>query len=174
MKYLIDLDDTIIYSTDLNNDAYNYALRKYHLKTLEKNGRITREDIKPTLIKSRIILTKQSYFCERWMPYRVIYNTALINKISIQNKNDCYIWTKANKNRAFYIYKMCGLDKYFTDIIFDKKVSFNESIPFLLEKFSDDLIIYENNTEFFHNKSAVKIDQITSNCFNVSGFLIRF
>ena len=170
MKYLIDLDDTIIYSTDLNNDAYNYALRKYHLKTLEKNGRITREDIKPSLIKNRIILTKQSYFCERWMPYRVIYNTALINKISILNKNDCYIWTKANKNRAFYIYKTCGLDKYFSDIIFDKKVSFDASIPSLLEKFSDNLTIYENDMEFFYNKSAVKIEQITYSCFSVSGF----
>ena len=84
MKYLIDLDDTIIYSTDLNNDAYNYALRKYHLKTLEKNGRITREDIKPTLIKSRIIRTKQSYFCERWMPYRMgkIMDDALMEELT--------------------------------------------------------------------------------------------
>lgn len=29
MKYIFDLDDTLIQSTALNNDAYNYALEKF-------------------------------------------------------------------------------------------------------------------------------------------------
>ena len=29
MKLLIDLDDTLVNTTTLNNDAYNYALEKF-------------------------------------------------------------------------------------------------------------------------------------------------
>jgi len=45
LKYLIDLDDTLIYSTPLNNDAYNYALQKFGYQVITTKKRITREDL---------------------------------------------------------------------------------------------------------------------------------
>ena len=43
MKYVIDLDDTLIESTQLNNDAYNYALLHYGFNEIESDSRITRK-----------------------------------------------------------------------------------------------------------------------------------
>ena len=70
MKYIIDLDDTLICSTKLNNDAYNYSLEKYGFNRISTTDRITRDKL--TFINSellkKIITEKQIYFREN-IPY---------------------------------------------------------------------------------------------------------
>lgn len=38
MKYLIDLDETLVNTTPLNNDAYNYALEKFGFNRIITNA----------------------------------------------------------------------------------------------------------------------------------------
>ncbi|MCI8476483.1 MAG: HAD hydrolase-like protein [Clostridia bacterium] len=40
MKYIFDLDETLIQSTTLNNDAYNYALEKFGFKSIITSERL--------------------------------------------------------------------------------------------------------------------------------------
>ncbi len=40
MKYIFDLDETLIQSTTLNNDAYNYALEKFGFQRIITNERL--------------------------------------------------------------------------------------------------------------------------------------
>lgn len=40
MKYIFDLDETLIQSTTLNNDAYNYALEKFGFQRIITSERL--------------------------------------------------------------------------------------------------------------------------------------
>lgn len=66
MKYFVDLDDTLINSTNLNNDAYNFALEKYGYSRIVTSERLTREKFKfiDKLKLDKIIELKQLYFCQ--------------------------------------------------------------------------------------------------------------
>lgn len=46
MIYIVDLDDTLVSSTNLNNDAYNYALNEFNLGLIKTEKRITRDSLK--------------------------------------------------------------------------------------------------------------------------------
>lgn len=84
MKYIFDLDDTLISSTALNNDAYNYALEKYGYPRVCTNGRLTREKLKfiPESILDKIICEKQRHFTSKWLPDRIVLNKELKEVIS--------------------------------------------------------------------------------------------
>ena len=176
MIYVVDLDDTLVSSTQLNNDAYNFALEQYNYKRLSTNKRITREKLNfvdDSKLK-KIIDLKQNYFAKEWLPYRVVLNKALIYKLIINKKSNCYLWTKADKNRANKIIDTCKLDKYFNNVIFDKKESFNKSIIKLNNLLnSKRFIIYENNHLFFANQNFKVVDEIKSKFFNIKGYLIE-
>ena len=64
MKYIFDLDETLIQSTTLNNDAYNYALEKFGYPRINTSERITREELNfiPEELLRKIIKEKQKYF----------------------------------------------------------------------------------------------------------------
>ena len=63
MKYIFDLDETLIQSTTLNNDAYNYALEKFGYPRINTSERITREELNfiPEELLRKIIKEKQKY-----------------------------------------------------------------------------------------------------------------
>ena len=66
MVYVVDLDDTLVLTKNLNNDAYNYALEKHGQKRIKITKRITREK----LIKKpgkKLIDDKQKYFAQKWL-----------------------------------------------------------------------------------------------------------
>ena len=46
MVYVVDLDDTLVLTKNLNNDAYNYALEKHGQKRIKTSKRITRDNLK--------------------------------------------------------------------------------------------------------------------------------
>lgn len=39
---IVDLDDTLVHTRELNNDAYNYALEQFGYPRIESAGRITK------------------------------------------------------------------------------------------------------------------------------------
>lgn len=124
---------------------------------LTTNERITRErlDFVDDVLIKDIILLKQYYFIQEWLPHRVIINKLLLNKLSIYKKENCYLWTKADKNRAFKILIYCNLNNYFKDIIYDDKSNFESSILKLRKVTnSNRFIIYEDNRDFFKIKNA--------------------
>ncbi len=113
MKYIFDLDETLISTTALNNDAYNYAFERYGYLRINTISRITRDDlalIEPKL-KAKIVRDKLKYFTSEWLPYRTILNKMLIESIIGYGRKDCYLWTKAEKARVKLILRYCNLGK---------------------------------------------------------------
>ena len=45
VKYVFDLDDTLVATTALNNDSYNYALEKHGYLRITTRHRITRNEL---------------------------------------------------------------------------------------------------------------------------------
>ena len=130
MVYVVDLDDTLVSSTKLNNDAYNYALEKYGFAKIENLGRITRDKLNFLDNKklNDIVAEKQNYFSQKWLPYRVVLNKRLIEKLKKFSKENCCIWTKADNRRARAIISLFKLKRFFKGVIFDDKTDFNKSI----------------------------------------------
>lgn len=176
MIYVVDLDDTLVSSTSLNNDAYNFALEQYSFDRIITNERITRAklDFLDNSFLKDIIQLKQHYFSQDWLPCRVVLNKLLIDKLLLNKKANCYLWTKADKDRSFKIIDYCKLSNYFNDIIFDDKSSFETSIQKLKQLTnSNQFIIYENNKNFFHNQNCKIVDTIKTDLFDINGYLIR-
>lgn len=175
MKYVFDLDETLIQSTNLNNDAYNYALEKFGYPRIITSERLTREKLNfiPSTLLQKIIKEKQKYFTSEWLPYRITINTELVELIRGYGRKNCYLWTKASKNRVKSILKYCFLDNLFNKIIFDDKTSYQASIEKLKAvTHSDKFIIYENNHNLFDNECVKIIEQLKTQSFNVTEYLI--
>lgn len=176
MIYVVDLDDTLVNSTTLNNDAYNFALEQYNFNRLITNERITRErlDFIDSKTLKNVVQLKQYYFTQEWLSCRVMLNKLLVDKLLVSKKENCYIWTKADKYRTYKIVDYCKLGNYFKDIIFDEKSSFETSIPKLKQLTnSNQFIVYENNKDFFFNKSCKIVHSIKTNLFDINGYLIE-
>ena len=174
MYYFIDLDDTLVNTTPLNNDAYNYALEKYGYQRINTTQRITRNilQINPSEL-SRIIREKQKYFCSPWLKYRVVVNQKLLNLLKNNPKDNCYIWTKADRKRAYAVIKQCRLSKYFNGIIFDDKKYLDYSLNHIKSIANNaDFTIYENDSNLFRSLSSQITDVIKDGFFDVKGYFI--
>ncbi len=108
MVYVVDLDDTLILTKNLNNDAYNFALEKNGQRRIKTNNRLTRENFGETDSK-KLITDKQNYFAQKWLKYRVVVNEEILNLLKNQDKENCFLWTSADKNRADFILKELDL-----------------------------------------------------------------
>ena len=127
MVYVVDLDDTLVLTKNLNNDAYNYALEQNGQKRIRTAKRLTRENLGETP-NEKLISDKQNYFAQKWLKYRVVVNEEILSILQNQNRKDCYLWTRADKNRADYILKELDLYKYFNKVIYDDKKDLNSSL----------------------------------------------
>ena len=173
MKYFIDLNDTLVNSTNLNNDAYNFALEQYGFDRIITKERLTRVLLTGYKNLNEIIQLKQKYFTLDWLPYRLILNKELLLKISKFGKLNCFLWTKADKIRAIKIMESCNLSKLFNDVIFDDKINFSTSLHKLKQiSNSNNIVIYENNHDFFQNQKYKIIDKINNQYFNIKGYLV--
>lgn len=173
MKYFIDLDDTLVNSTTLNNDAYNFGLEQFGFNRIITKGRVTRDLLTSYKDLNEIIKLKQKYFTLDWLPYRLILNKELLLKLNKFGKSNCYLWTKADKTRANKIMESCNLSKLFKDIIFDEKINFSTSLHNLKQiSNSNKIVIYENNHNFFQNQEYKIIDAIKNKDFNIKGYLV--
>ena len=114
MVYVVDLDDTLVLTKNLNNDAYNFALEQNGQRRIKTNNRLTRENFGETDSK-KLITDKQNYFAQKWLKYRVVVNEDILDLLKTQDKANCYLWTSADKSRAEYILKELDLYKYFNN-----------------------------------------------------------
>ena len=78
MVYVVDLDDTLVLTKNLNNDAYNFALEQNGQRRIKTNNRLTRENFGGTSSK-KLIADKQNYFAQKWLKYRVVVNEEILN-----------------------------------------------------------------------------------------------
>ena len=165
MKYLFDLDETLIHSDSLNSDAYNYALEKCGYPRIEDCLRLTRDSLQfiPTTDLKKIIRIKQNYFTRSWLPYRIVLNTALLQRIRGYGKKNCYLWTSASKQRALSVLRRCKLKHFFNRILFDKKTNISASMQKLKGQLhSDKFIIFENDPTLFENHHIQIMERIVS------------
>lgn len=165
MKYLFDLDETLIHSDSLNSDAYNYALAKCGYPRIEDCLRLTRDSLQfiPTTDLKKIIRIKQNYFTRSWLPYRIVLNTVLLQRIRGYGKKNCYLWTSASKQRALSVLRRCKLKHFFNRILFDKTTNISASMQKLKGQLhSDKFIIFENDPTLFENHHIQIMERIVS------------
>ena len=149
MVYVVDLDDTLVFTKQLNNDAYNFALEQNGQCRVKTSKRLTRENLNEILSK-KLIADKQNYFTQKWLKYRVVVNEDILKILQNQEKENCYLWTSADKIRAEHILKELDLYKYFNKIIFDDKKNFNDSLKMLKDVTkSNAFFIFEDNHTVF-------------------------
>ena len=127
MVYVVDLDDTLVLTKNLNNDAYNFALEQNGQSRIKTNKRPTRQNLSQVPSK-KLITDKQNYFTQKWLKYRVIVNKEILSILQNQDKENCYLWTSADKNRAKNILKELDLYRYFNEVIYDDKKDLNNSL----------------------------------------------
>ena len=176
MNLVVDLDDTLVYTTFLNNDAYNFALERYGYPRLDCKNRITRKNLFNVKREDlqKIIQTKQEYFSLKWLPYRTILNTQLLDKVKQNGTDKTFLWTKANQKRVRDILGYFNLTKYFKAIIHDDKTDFLNSIVKFQKAFVDDtMVIYENESKNISSVNYKIIDEIKTILFDVKGYLIN-
>ena len=172
MVYVVDLDDTLVLTKNLNNDAYNFALEQNGQSRIKTNKRLTRENLGKTPNKN-LIADKQNYFAQKWLKYRVVVNEEILKILQKQDKENCYLWTSADKSRAEYILKELNLYKYFNKIIFDHKKDLNSSLKRLKDiTKSNVFLIFEDNVDLFKKYYINIVEKIVDNGFNVNKYLL--
>ena len=77
MVYVVDLDDTLVLTKNLNNDAYNFALEQNGKRRIKTKKRLTREHFGKTP-NEKLITDKQNYFAQKWLKYRVVVNEEIL------------------------------------------------------------------------------------------------
>lgn len=174
MIFIVDLDDTIIKTTPLNNESYNYALEQCGYNRINTNKRLTKVVLSNYKNLEKIIEIKQQYFIKNCTPNKLTLNKNLIEKIKKNGKENCYVWTSADTERTNMVLDLCKLRQYFKDVIFDKKENFKASITFLKQKLqASEFIIYEDNADLFKNENATIANIIKDKNFNIVGYLIK-
>ncbi len=170
MVYVVDLDDTLVLTKNLNNDAYNYALEQNGQSRIKTNKRLTRQNLNQVPSK-KLITEKQNYFTQKWLKYRVVVNEEILKILQNQDKENCYLWTSADKNRAEYILKELDLAKYFNKVIYDDKKDLNNSLKRLKDiTKSNVFLIFEDNEKFF--KKTISRERVESDRFKVKKYYI--
>ena len=104
--YVFDLDNTLVFTDALNNEAYNFVLKKFGLSEIRNVERITREVVfqkypEVEKWKDEIIALKQNFFLnnlERTFPARELL-------IKLKNSEKCrnILWTSAEETRVIAI-----------------------------------------------------------------------
>ena len=91
MVYVVDLDDTLVFTKQLNNDAYNFALEQNGQCRVKTSKRLTRENLNEIPSK-KLIADKQNYFTQKWLKYRVVVNEDILKILQIQ-KTETYVFS---------------------------------------------------------------------------------
>ena len=171
MVYIVDLDDTLVLTKHLNNDAYNFALEQNGPRRIKTNNRLTRENLGETPSK-KLITDKQNYFTQKWLKYRVVVNEEILKILQNQDKENCYLWTSADKSRTEYLLKELDLDKYFNIVIYDDKKDLNSSLKRLKDiTKSNVFLIFEDNEKFF--KKLILCQRVKNDKFKVKKYYIK-
>lgn len=151
-RFVFDLDNTLVYTNSLNNEAYNYALNLLRLEPIICCNRITRDIVfaaYPNLNnvqKSRIIELKQTYFMNN-------IKSTIPNKSTLKMLKDidiefCVLWTCADENRVKDLLEYYDISNAFRKILFSNKIDISldiEKICQIFECNKDQLVFCEDN-----------------------------
>ena len=167
-RYVFDLDNTLVYTDSLNNDSYNYALKKIGLATINDCKRITRDVILSkypelnSIQKNEIIDLKQKYFVNNLK--RTSPNTSVVQVLQDQNVELCILWTSADKTRVLAILDYYKINNAFKKVLFSSKLEVPEDIVKiceLLECGIEHLIFYEDNQRVIQDLQRLNLNVIS-------------
>ena len=161
--YVFDLDNTLIFTDALNNEAYNFILKKFGLSEIQNVERITREVVfqkypEVEKWKDEIIVLKQKFFLdhlERTFPARELF-------IKLENSEKCrnILWTSAEKTRVIAILEYYKITEKFRDIVFSKKVDVEKDIMKICRIFEcsqEDVIFFDDNLRVIQELKRLKL-----------------
>ncbi len=154
-RYVFDLDNTLIMTDRLNNEAYNYALAQVDLLPITANTRMTRKvvfEYYPNLTKfqeEQIIALKQGYFMDNI--HCTQPNLSFIHLLQSKKAAHCVLWTSANSDRAKRLLTYYGLQNNFISIIYSNKQKVSED----LEKICADLGCTSEQLFFFEDDENI-------------------
>lgn len=149
---IFDLDNTLIFTDDLNNCSYKYAMRIMGLNTLNHRSRITKKDILkhyPTLNRKEfddLLSLKMSYYGENLNKTKL--NVSLVNLLKTLDSHIIVLWTAANQHRANLLLIEYDLVGYFDLFYYSDKEEVCDDINNICSYFNADkidLCVYEDN-----------------------------
>ena len=150
--YLFDMDGTLFFTDELNNESYNSALADHNFKPIHNMKRITRKIVKgfyPELTKGEItglINRKQDYFIENIR--RIQENNFLFAILKRLEKEKCILWTSAERRRVDGIIREFSLQRFFDKVILSGKQCISDDIHSICLELSctrDQLLVFEND-----------------------------
>ena len=149
-RYVFDLDNTLVDTDKLNNEAYNFALMQLGKLPLKNVQRITREVIFLHYLlddeeKMFLIEMKQKYFIQNVK--KVKLNNRMISFLRQLMPAQCVLWTRAERVRVECILEQFDLKKYFAKVVYSSKSDIEKDMHEICLYFQclrEDLVIYDD------------------------------
>lgn len=150
-KHVFDLDNTLVFTDNLNSEAYNYALGILGKEPLFDVGRITRHIVysKYSLSnheKDILVEAKQKYFLDHIEKIKA--NKDLVNLLLSLSSSECLLWTSADKCRVEAILSYLNLTDAFSMVLYSNKANIKddlESICLYFQCLKSQLKFYEDD-----------------------------
>lgn len=151
-RFVFDLDNTLVFTDELNNFSYNRALYAFNGETINGYKRITRKVVRAEFKSlnekelETIISNKQEHFVDNL--HLCVVNIKLLDFLKNTNPAHCVIWTSADQNRVEAILNHYKLTALFQKIVYSTKEIINEDITTLCNLFNcnkNNLVVFEDN-----------------------------
>ena len=172
MFHILDIDNTLFFTNDLNNKAYIFALSLLGLKALAPCKRITRTVVAswyPSLTNAEmidIVQMKQTYVSENL--HLISINEELYQLLQEVNANMVGLWTAADPSRIEKILDYNNITDYKHIRFSDKS---QDDICFGIQEFcqifnceKDELCFYEDdkNVITYLQSQGVKVKEVVT------------
>lgn len=163
-KYIFDLDNTLVFTDELNSESYNYALSFYGKEPISDVKRITREVIFTRYDftedeKSSLVALKQNYFLKN--VDKIKKNNNLLEHLTEKNPADCILWTSADKCRVEAILNYLKLKDAFSWVFLSTKTNIKYDLENICQHFKclmSQLYFYENDGNILSELYLLKIN----------------
>lgn len=162
-KHIFDLDNTLVFTDELNSEAYNYALVYYGKEPIHDVKRITREDIFTRVElteteKVNVVKIKQNYFLNHIE--KIKKNENLFKLLINIKPADCTLWTSAEKCRVEAILNYLKLKDSFSWVYFSTKTNIKDDLENICQYFKCSklkLKFYENDSRVLNELNLLGI-----------------
>lgn len=164
-KQIFDLDNTLVFTDELNSEAYNYALVLNGKEPIYDVKRLTRE-----VIFSRFKLTetekvdvvkiKQNYFLDHIE--KIKKNDNLFKLLIDIKPDDCILWTSAEKCRVEAMLNYLKSKDSFSWIYYSAKTNIKEDLKNISQFFKcskSQLKFYENDSNILNQLNLFGINK---------------
>jgi len=170
-KLVFDLDNTLVFTDKLNNEAYNQSLIYFGLSALNDYKRITRKVVINTyyhLSSSQIndiIRMKQEYFIKNMHITELNYQ--LVNILKSYKNESCILWTSAEEIRVQALLEHHNISDEFCSIIYSDKKNVADDVDRICELMSclpEHLMFFENDLDVINEINVLKMI-----CYSIEG-----